>query len=596
MKSTVEILGRLNRNSAKNANEVFTRVYRYLLRPDLYHLAYKNLYANNGAATRGIDNDTADGFGEEKINHIIEQLKDGSFTPSPVRRTYIKKKANSTKMRPLGIPTFTDKLVQEAVRLILEAIYEPVFLSCSHGFRPNRSCHTALSELKKSFTGAKWFIEGDIKGCFDNIDHHVLVSLIEQKIKDARFTQLLWMFLKAGYMEGWRYNKTFSGTPQGGIVSPILANIYLHELDKRVLTEKQQFDLPRKSYYTSDYSRQASKVHSLRKRISNAAADERPELVRALKSARKVMQIMPAKQQVDKRLVYIRYADDFIIGVNGDKADCEQIKQNIGMFIRDTLKMELSAEKTLITHSNDKARFLGYDVRVRRESTAKPNGQGYTQRTLNYKVELSIPFKDKIERFLFDKAAVWKDAQGHLHPRARTKLIHLSDLEIVTAFNAELRGICGFYSLAVDYAHLNYFSYLMEYSCLKTMAAKHKTSVPHIINDNQDGHGHWGVAYRTQSGQQRRYFVKYHMCKNNVCSDTIPMQTTYIVYARSSLETRLKTEVCEMCGKTGEKLEFHHVNKVKNLKGKHFWERMMIARRRKTLAVCKECHHKIHNG
>jgi group II intron reverse transcriptase/maturase len=480
--------------------------------------------------------------------------------------------------------------------MILEAIYEPVFLPCSHGFRPNRSCHTALAELKKSFTGVKWFIEGDVKGCFDNIDHHVLISLIERKIKDARFIQLLWKFLKAGYMEHWQYNNTYSGVPQGGIVSPLLANIYLHELDQRVMSEKVHFDVPRKSYYNSAYSSQASKVHALRAKIHSAEGEERPELIKAFRNARKIMQTMPAKLQADKRLVYIRYADDFIIGVNGDKADCERIKASLGSYVGNTLKMELSAEKTLITHSSEKARFLGYDVRVRRANIVKPDGQGHTRRTLNCKVELCIPFKDKIERFLFEKGAVRQDASGTLRPRARTKLAHLSDLEIVTAFNAELRGICGYYSLAVDYAHLNYFSYLMEYSCLKTMACKHKSSVAHVIKENQDGKRQWGIPYTTQEGRKRRYFVKHHMCKGNSCVDVIPMLTTYIVYARSSLETRLKAEVCEMCGKSGVKLEFHHVNKVKNLQGKHLWERMMIARRRKTLAVCKDCHHKIHFG
>ena len=213
MQPTIEILGKMNRNSASNKNEVFTRVYRYMLRPDLYFAAYKNLYANSGAATKGINEDTADGFSEKKVLGIIEKLQNGTFEPSPSRRTYIKKQ--NGKMRPLGIPTFTDKLVQEVMRMILEAIYEPVFVQSSHGFRPKKSCHTALAEIKKSFTGVKWFIEGDIKGCFDNINHGVLVNIVNRKIKDARFIQLLYKFLKAGYLENWQYNNTYSGTPQG---------------------------------------------------------------------------------------------------------------------------------------------------------------------------------------------------------------------------------------------------------------------------------------------------------------------------------------------------------------------------------------------
>ena len=214
MKSTMEILARIRQNSLEHPDEVFTRLYRYLLRDDIYFVAYKHLYSNNGAATKGIDNDTADGFSESYIAKIIEKLKNGTYAPSPVRRVYIPK-ANG-KTRTLGIPTFTDKLVQEVLRMILEAVYEPIFSDSSHGFRPNRGCHTALDTIKREWNGTTWFIEGDIKGCFDHINHQRLVEIIGEKIRDARFIQLIYKFLKAGYLEDWDYHKTYSGTPQGG--------------------------------------------------------------------------------------------------------------------------------------------------------------------------------------------------------------------------------------------------------------------------------------------------------------------------------------------------------------------------------------------
>ena len=234
MKPTTEILARISQNSLANKEEVFTKLYRYLLRPDIYFVAYKNLYANNGAATKGVNEDTADGFSEAKIDSIIKALADETYQPMPVRRTYIQKKNNRKKLRPLGIPTFTDKLVQEVLRMILEAVYEPIFLDVSHGFRPKRSCHTALKQLRREFNGTRWFVEGDIKGCFDNINHAVLVGLLNNKIKDARITKLIYKFLKAGYLEDWQYHKTYSGTPQGGIISPLLANIYLNEFDQEM--------------------------------------------------------------------------------------------------------------------------------------------------------------------------------------------------------------------------------------------------------------------------------------------------------------------------------------------------------------------------
>lgn len=244
MQPTTEILARISKNSLANKEEIFTKLYRYLLRPDLYFTAYNHLYANNGAATKGANNDTADGFSEAKIAKIIKSLSDETYQPTPVRRTYISKKSDPKKKRPLGIPTFTDKLVQEALRMVLEAVYEPVFLKVSHGFRPKRSCHTALTSLKKEFNGTRWFVEGDIKGCFDTIDHAALVGFVNNKIKDARIIKLIYKFLKAGYLEDWQYHKTYSGTPQGGIISPLLANIYLHELDKYMMKLKSEFDTP----------------------------------------------------------------------------------------------------------------------------------------------------------------------------------------------------------------------------------------------------------------------------------------------------------------------------------------------------------------
>ena len=206
MQPTTDILERIRSNSGKNKEEVFTKLFRYLLRPDLYYEAYRNLYANNGAATKGVNDDTADGFSKAKIENIIKSLAEETFQPTPVRRTYIEKKNNPSKKRPLGIPTFTDKLVQEVLRMVLDAVYEPVFLDCSHGFRPNKSCHTALTSLKKEFNGARWFVEGDIKGCFDNINHAVLVGLLNNKVKDARLIKLIYKFLKAGYVEDWQYH------------------------------------------------------------------------------------------------------------------------------------------------------------------------------------------------------------------------------------------------------------------------------------------------------------------------------------------------------------------------------------------------------
>lgn len=599
MKPTMEILERMKKNSEKNKEEVFTRIYRYLLRPDIYFVAYQNLYSNNGASTKGTDNDTADGFSEAKIDRIIKSLEDESYQPKPSRRVYIKKP--NGKMRPLGIPSFTDKLVQEAVRMILETIYEPIFMDTSHGFRPNRSCHTALDSVKYEFRGARWFVEGDIKGCFDNIDHNVLISCINKKIKDARFTKLIYKFLKAGYVDDFIYNNTYSGCPQGGIISPILANIYLHELDVFVDNLSKEFNQPSTQKFTDDYRKISNRMANIRRDIRKANEKGDMEKKKALLEERKCLRAKllktPCKSQTDKKLKYIRYADDFLIGVNGSKEDCVIIKQQLAEFISGTLKMEMSEEKTLITHSNTPAKFLGYNVRVRRSNTVKPGGRGTTQRTMSGSVELSIPLKEKINGFMFKNGVVVQVENGELEPVCRKDMLRLTDLEIVSGYNAELRGICNYYCLASNFYKLNYFSYLMEYSCLKTLAGKHRCSIGKIKEKFSDHKGKWCIPYETKKGTNYLYLSKYSDCnKSKDASDTKTSMVQIHKNTRSTFESRLKAKVCELCGSTNSnQYEIHHVNKIRNLKGKEPWEIMMISKRRKTMVVCWECHKKIHN-
>lgn len=596
MKPTIEIFTKLQENSAKNHDEIFTKLFRYILRPDIYYVAYWNLYANNGATTKGANEDTADGFGEDYVTGIIAALKNGTYKPNPVRRTYIQK-ANG-KLRPLGLPTFSDKLIQDVIRMILQAIYEPIFSDYSHGFRPGRSCHTALSQIKHEFVGAKWFVEGDIKGCFDNIDHTVLLEIIGRKIKDVRFLNLIRSFLKAGYMENWKYHVTYSGCPQGSIISPILANIYLNELDKYVESLKQQFDKKTLYTLTPEYRELQSQRAKTKQKIERLDdGEERDRLIAQYKELGKEIRKTPAKLCNDKKLKYVRYADDFLIAVNGSKADCEWIKGKLTEFIRNGLKMELSQEKALITHSNETARFLGYDVRIRRDQQVKP-WKNCKQRTMNNTVELLIPLKDKIEKYLFVHEIVCqRKDNGRLVPVARVKMTGNTDLEIVTAFDAELRGLCNYYSLASNYRSLNFFSYLMEYSCLKTLAWKHRCKLSKIYDMYRTGEKRWGVPYDTKVGRKIRYLTKFNEINGKTCEDIQPIFGIIAAHNTNSFDKRLKAYRCELCGYEGKdrKYEIHHVNKVKNLKGKEPWERAMISKRRKTLVVCHDCHQKIHH-
>src|SRR5438270_9475987 len=192
MRTADTILGLIGERGKKGLP--LERVYKLLFNRDLYLKAYGKIYRNKGAMTHGVTDETPDGMSLEKIDAIIEALRYERYQWLPARRTYILKK--NGKKRPLGMPVWSDKLVQEVIRLILEAYYEPQFSDHSHGFRPQRGCHTALTAIERPWTGTRWFIEGDIKGCFDNINHEVLLSIIAEKVHDNRLMRLLSYMLK----------------------------------------------------------------------------------------------------------------------------------------------------------------------------------------------------------------------------------------------------------------------------------------------------------------------------------------------------------------------------------------------------------------
>ena len=592
MKSTSEILERINKSSSQHHDGVFTRLYRYLLREDIYLIAYQKLYSNKGALTPGSDNDTADGFSKEYVSELITELRNGTYRPKPVRREYIQK-ANG-KMRPLGIPSFRDKLLQEAVRSILEAIYEPIFLDQSHGFRPKRSCHTALEQIKTNCRSVKWFIEGDIKGCFDNIDHKTLISTLEVKIKDSKFVNIIRSFLKAGYIEDFHYNSTLSGTPQGGIISPILANIYLHELDKKVAEIKERFDAPASSRLTPEYLRLAKRRQTLQKKIDRVQGEEREAAIAEYKAICKEKFRTPSKQCNDKKLVYCRYADDFLIGVSGTKEECEAVREELKLFLENSYKLELSIEKTKITHSSEAVRFLGYDVSIRRNQQVKKRKDGRKQRTLNNSVELTVPLEDKIMRYLFKNEVIQQRSDGTIWSVAIPKLSHMSEVDIVNRYNTQVRGICNYYCLAANYNKLTYFRYLMEYSCLKTIACKHNSTTAKVYKKYHHENG-WGVPYETKKGTKYATLAKLADCKaGKMMFDHDPWTFKSDDVKKLSQIKRLENGICELCGQESNSCKVYHAGKMKNLKSNTEWGKKMLHMRRKTLIVCPDCYRKIH--
>lgn len=589
-------------NHSKDKNYKFERLYRILYNKDMYLLAYKNIYAHEGNMTKGTDGETIDGMSLKRIDDLIAKMRDESYQPKPSRRTYITKKDGKRK-RPLGIPAFIDKLVQEVIIMILGAIYEGSFENCSHGFRHDRSCHTALDQIQTRFTGAKWFIEGDIKGFFDNIHHDILIDILKERISDDRFIRLIRKFLKAGYIEDWVYHKTYSGTPQGGIISPILANIYLDKLDKYMQEYIQKFnkgkDRKRNPEYRKLETKRRNLVEKLKKAESKADNDIIKAEIRQVEMERRDVPYSLPMDESYKRMQYVRYADDFLIGVIGSKKDCEMTKKDIAEFLTAKLGLELSQEKTLITHGQKKAHFLGYSIYVRKSNLPKRDKLGRMVRNYGGRIVLEVESSTIRDKSLSLKAMeiTYVDGKEIWKAKARYSMKDSDDLEILRTYNSEIRGFYNYYSIANNSSIINSFKYIMEYSMYKTYATKYRTTKHNMIEKyriNKD----FGVKYKTKDGKEKICLFynegfKRKDINRNADVDNVTDKRFYL--GRTSLIQRLEAGRCELCGAENVPIEIHHVRKLKDLNGKKFWEKFMIARKRKTLALCHKCHVDLHN-
>jgi group II intron reverse transcriptase/maturase len=565
-------------------------VYRQLYNPQLYLHAYGRIYRNKGAMTPGSTDETVAGMSLAKIASLIDDLRHERYRWQPVRRVYIEKKP-SNKKRPLGVPTWSDKLRQEVIRLMLEAYYEPQFSQYSHGFRPQRGCHTALREIYHRWVGTKWFIEGDITACFDSLSHSTLLSILRERIHDNRFLRLIENLLRAGYLEDWVYNASFSGSPQGAVVSPVLSNIYLSKFDAFV----EQTLIPT---YTRGTRR---RINPPWERLRSASTTLRlagrlPEGRRR----RRHMQTVPSLDPHDptyRRLRYVRYADDWLLGFSGPRSEAEEIKQAIGAFLRDHLKLELSDSKTLITHARTQAaRFLGYDLVVL-QNNHKLDRRGH--RSINGQIGLRVP-----QEVLQKNRAPYV---RHGNPIHRAELLHDTPCSIMAQYQQEYRGVVEYYRLAYNLHALNRLKWVMERSLVQTLAYKLCVSVSAIYRRYQttlqtDDGARVGLQITVEREEGRKPLIArwggISLSRNRQATlDDSPLR---ICGPRSELEERLLAETCELCG-SREAVEVHHLRALKDLcrKGqaeRPFWIQVMAARQRKTLVTCRHCHQAIHRG
>ena len=514
---------------------------------------------------------------------------------------YIPKKHG--KKRPLGVPSVEDKLVQEVVHMVLEAIYEGQFENTSHGFRPRRSCHTALTYIQHQFTGAKWFIEGDIKGFFDNIDHQVLIGILRERISDERFLRLIWKFLKAGYVEDFAFHNTYSGTPQGGIISPILANIYLDRFDKYMSEYAQNFDMGKRRRYNPQYTKFTKKAIRLRKKLRAIEnEEEKAVLLAQIMDVQKEMRKFPASMDMDdkyRRLKYVRYADDFLIGVIGSKADCEKMKEDFTAFMKDKLKLELSAEKTLITNAHDAAKFLGYEITVRKSEATKRNANGWVKRAFCGGIILKLPLETVQKKLLSMKAMELRtiNGKGTWWATPRTYMSKEKPEDICARYTTEIRGFYQYYRIANNISYSgSKFGYIMRYSFYKTLAMKLNSSSKKIVTRYKQGRD-IAIPYIGKGGETKYRmfyndgFARQQPSKDAAC-DNLP---NLFVTPYPTLAERLIERKCELCGATNVDTVMYQVRKLTELEPNTEWNKLMLKKWRKTLVVCKCCNKKIHN-
>jgi group II intron reverse transcriptase/maturase len=572
------------------------RVYRQLFNPELFLQAYGRIYRNEGATTKGSTDETVDGMSVQKIHRIIALLKLERYEWTPVRRTEIPKGYGKSGTRPLGLPTWSDKLVQEVVRSLLEPYYEQRFSDLSHGFRPKRGCQSALLSIRKGWKGTVWFIEGDIKGCFDSIDHSVLLDIIRRDIHDGRLVTLVEGMLRAGYMEEWRYYDTASGTPQGGIISPLLSNIYLNDLDKFVEgTLIPTYTAGSKRKVNPDYSRYERQIAALRKQENF----DREELRRLKQERRKVVYHRPVDPDY-RRLKYVRYADDFLLGFVGPKSEAEEIRRRLGEFLQRELKLTLSAEKTLITHAtDDRARFLGYELKVEREGNLlAPDGRRATDGCIT----LLMPRK------VFVKYRQRYSKNGKvIH---RKELTPESNYTIIQRYQGVLRGLYNYYCMAANVSRrMGDIRWVLESSLVKTLAVKFKRKSK-AIRKEYKRHTPQGVALRAEVKRHGKeplvaVFGGFPMERIPEGLGVVDFNLTATwfqpVSKRSEVVQRLLAGKCELCDARGIPVQVHHIRKLADInrpgrRPKATGEKIMSARKRKTLVVCEGCHQAIHAG
>ncbi|MEK7889160.1 reverse transcriptase domain-containing protein [Burkholderia contaminans] len=578
-------------------------LYRLMYKHDLFVVAYEKLKSVPGNMTPGADGTTLDEFSTKTIENIVAQLRNESFRFSRARRVHIPK-ANG-KTRPLGIAPPRDKIVQEVMRMILEAVYDSPhgssFSDDSHGFRSNRGCHTALKSIRTHWSGVTWVIEGDVKGAFDCIDHDILIRILRHRIKDERFLSLIRKALTAGYYEFKRPVESLVGTPQGSIVSPILCNIFLHELDMFVSDLMARHKVGDRRRTTTEYNYRQKQIEKVRSKLSASSsnAEGRKEVVAELKALLSAQKRSSTTRNDGSftRVKYVRYADDWCVEINGPKHLAVQIRDEVKSFMTGKLGLTLNMDKTHIRHAKDEeAFFLGTRIKVGSDAQkivriTDKNGRSYQKRVTGWLPQMRAPCDKLVARL---NSRGFCDKGGS--PIAKSAWIALDDDQIVALAGAVLRGLVNYYSFADNYADLRRIEYILKYSAAKTLAGKHRTSVRQIFLKCGDRltikKAHAGKSSATT------FPTVSDWTRNPTRFKVGEVPSPDHVFQRNQrLRTRSKLgSSCVICG-SDDRVAMHHIRHVRKMgTAVQGFSRLMATLNRKQIPVCSPCHTRIHKG
>lgn len=579
----------------KDKNFINHDLYRLLYDKELYVTAYENIKGNKGALTPGAEPNTLQGFSLEKIENLILQMRTQTWQPKAARQILIPKPGKIT-LRPLGIQGPEDKIVQEIVRMILEAIYENSFDRNSFGFRPNIGCHNALKYINQEFDGLYLAIEGDIQSFFPTVCHEILIKILSRRIKDQRFLDIIFKMLRA---EIWKQNdgkfeKPDVGTPQGSIVSPMLSNIYLNELDIWIRKWINQNCENEHHLIKSD---SVKKFNSILKRLekeqrNNSSDKNLGNEIRKIKFERLKSGPYYDDSQKKERLVYVRYADDFIIGMNGSQEKAERLKLNLTEFLKNELELTLSQEKTKITDIRETpAIFLGHEVYINKSEKIKiirPQGRTpYHRRTTGGFVKIEIPIQRVIDK-LHLKGFCTKLG----YPISNGRLTVYDDADIVLHYNMVLNGYLNFYSGTTKSNPKYRLLYIMKYSCAKTLAHKHKSTISKIFSK----HGkHLTIKINIPSSNPSKTpivkkvsLIPSAIMKRPKFQLGETFEDPYNIYLKKYTKSNLFSK-CLICG-SPDNIEMHHVKSIKNIQPKTF-DQIHGYVKRKQIPLCVK-HHK----